>query len=104
MMAAMAYYYFIPCYLTAVFLTSYGVVRLMLSVFDALNFFWDWWDRQRRAFPVMVILEWIILLGFVYYIVYWELSGAADPQSSPDFLHRILGWFTSPPAPPVLSE
>jgi len=77
----MLYYYVIPAYLTGVFLVSYAIVRAMLTGFDLFNFFWDWWDRQRRAWPVMAWLEFVILGGLIYYIVYWELSGASDVQS-----------------------
>ncbi|NLI76570.1 MAG: hypothetical protein GX442_09020 [Candidatus Riflebacteria bacterium] len=72
---AMAYYYVIPFYLTLVFLVSYQIVNLMLRGFDALNILWDGWDDLRRLFPPLIVGEYAILLGLVYYIVKWELSG-----------------------------
>ena len=71
----MAYYYFIPCFLTMVFVASYWLVHGLLAVFDRLNFFWDWWDDLRRAWNPLAYVEFVILAGFVYYIVKWELSG-----------------------------
>lgn len=71
----MTYYFAIPSYLTAVFLVSYWLVHLLLMIFDSLNFFWDWWDDLRRVFPALFVAEYLILAGFVYYIVKWELSG-----------------------------
>ncbi|MBF0501608.1 MAG: hypothetical protein HQM09_15825 [Candidatus Riflebacteria bacterium] len=85
----MLYYYLIPSYLTGVFLASYTIVRLMLAIFDMLNPFWDRWDVLHRRFWPMVYIEWLILGAFVCYIVFWELSGAADPQGAPDLIHRI---------------
>ena len=86
----MLYYYVIPCYLTGVFLASYAVVRLMLVIFDLLNPFWDKWDVLHRRFWPTVYIEYAILGAFIYYIVIWELSGAADPPvGQPDMLHRL---------------
>ncbi|MBF0545538.1 MAG: hypothetical protein HQM08_13940 [Candidatus Riflebacteria bacterium] len=93
----MLYYYIIPFYLTGVFLISYTVVRVMLSIFDFFNFFWDWWDKKRRQFPWLFLLEIAIIGAFIYYIVYWELSGAPDPQlynkyGGGSWFSSILGW------------
>ncbi|GEM_PF-792035 len=75
-MHRMALYYIIPAYLTAVFVAAYWIVQILLTVFDALNFFWDWWDAKRKVYPLMAYSEFFILGGFVYYIVKWELTGA----------------------------
>lgn len=74
-MPRMFYYYIAPFYLTGVFLGSYLVVRVLLAMFDFFNFFWDWWDEKKRNLPFMLLFEIMILGGFVYYIVWWELSG-----------------------------
>ncbi len=71
----MFYYYITPAYLTGIFVGSYALVHVLLVVFDYLNFFWDWWDDKKRDYPFMGYLEFVILAGFVYYIVRWELSG-----------------------------
>jgi len=73
--SAMAYYYVIPFFLTLVFVASYWLVNILLWIFDRLNFFWDWWDDLRRSFGPVAYLEVVILVGFVIYIVKWELSG-----------------------------
>lgn len=74
-MTTMFYYYAVPTILTGIFLGSYFLVRFLLGVFDFFNFFWDWWDDRKRDFPSMGYAEFVILSGFVYYIVRWELSG-----------------------------
>jgi len=71
----MFYYYVIPTFLTLVFLASYWLVHVLLMIFDALNFFWDWWDSLKRGLPFLPIIEFLIIGGFIYYIVKWELSG-----------------------------
>jgi hypothetical protein len=71
----MAYYYVVPLYLTGVFAVSYGLVHVLLLGFDLTNHFWDWWDDFRRRWFFVPALEAIILIGFIYYIVKWELSG-----------------------------
>ena len=68
-------YYLIPVVLTVLYAFAYGMVQLMLAFFDHLNFFWDWWDKQRKALPFLVILEFIYFGAILYYIVYCELSG-----------------------------
>ncbi len=72
----MAYYYVVPCFLTAVFLASYWLVQALLWVFDFLNRFWDQWDEIRTAHPFVIYIEYAYLAGLVYYIVKWELSGS----------------------------
>ncbi|MDD3147636.1 MAG: hypothetical protein PHD82_10065 [Candidatus Riflebacteria bacterium] len=71
----MAYYYIIPVCLTLLFAFSWGLVHTLLAIFDRLNFFWDWWDGQRRAFPILLGVEIAYFAAILYYIVYWELSG-----------------------------
>ena len=71
----MAYYYIIPACLTLLFAFSWALVHTLLAVFDRLNFFWDWWDRQRKAFPILIGAEIAYFAAILYYIVYWELSG-----------------------------
>lgn len=71
----MFYYYIIPVILTIVFAFAYMLVQLVLALFDKLNFFWDWWDEQRKAYPFLIALEFIYFGLILYYIVYCELSG-----------------------------
>ncbi len=71
----MGYYYIVPTFLTVLFVFSYLLVHTLLAAFDRLNFFWDWWDDRRKAFPPLIIVEIIYFGAILYYIVYWELSG-----------------------------
>lgn len=71
----MGYYYAIPVFLTLLFAFSYLLVHTLLAVFDRFNFFWDWWDRKRRAYPILIGIEIAYFAAILYYIVYWELSG-----------------------------
>ena len=71
----MFYYYVVPIILTVVFAFSYMLVHLLLALFDRLNFFWDFWDKQRKDYPFIIILEFIYFGLILYYIVYCELSG-----------------------------
>jgi len=71
----MGYYYIVPTFLTILFMFSYLLVHFMLGVFDRLNFFWDWWDDKRKAFPALIVVELAYFGAILYYIVYWELSG-----------------------------
>lgn len=71
----MSYYYIIPMILTVVYAFAYGLVHVLLALFDRLNFFWDWWDVKRKEYPFLVILEFIYFGLILYYIVYCELSG-----------------------------
>ena len=71
----MGYYYAIPTFLTLLFAFSYLLVHTLLAAFDRLNFFWDWWDRQRKAYPILIGAEIAYFGAILYYIVYWELSG-----------------------------
>jgi len=93
MMRRMLYYYVVPCYLTGVFLVAYLVVRLILGVFDLANPFWDAWDRWKRSFAALGILEYVILLAFIYYIVYYELSGAPEPTQKEGFWQILKSYF-----------
>jgi hypothetical protein len=65
----------VPTFLTALFVFSYLLVHFLLAVFDRLNFFWDWWDTQRKKHPSMIVVEVAYFAAILYYIVYWELSG-----------------------------
>ncbi|GAB1351576.1 hypothetical protein MASR1M12_03060 [Erysipelotrichia bacterium] len=56
------------------FAFSWGLVY-SAGCYDQLNFFWDWWDRQRKAFPILLGVEIAYFAAILYYIVYWELSG-----------------------------
>jgi hypothetical protein len=71
----MGYYYVIPVFLTLLFTFCYLLVTVLMAVFDRLNFFWDWWDDKRRAFPFLIGVEFAYFAAILYYIVYWELSG-----------------------------
>ena len=71
----MFYYYIIPIILTVIFAFAYGLVHLLLALFDRLNFFWDWWDEKRKRFPFLIALEFVYFGLILYYIVYCELSG-----------------------------
>ncbi|GAB4278771.1 MAG: hypothetical protein Kow0029_22310 [Candidatus Rifleibacteriota bacterium] len=71
----MAYYYVVPSFLTGLFVFSYLLVHFLLAIFDRLNFFWDWWDDMRKAFPLLFLVELAYYGAILYYIVYWELSG-----------------------------
>lgn len=73
----MSYYYVVPAFLTVLFVFCCLFVRFMLAFFDRFNFFWDWWDSKRKAFPALIIVEIAYFGAILYYIVYCELSGSA---------------------------
>lgn len=93
MMRHMLYYYIVPFYLTGVFMAAYLVVRLILGVFDLANPFWDAWDRWKKAFSPLWVLEYVILGAFIYYIVYYELSGAPEPNQKESLWQVIKSYF-----------